>query len=208
MWMLHIAIAGANPCDVPVDIDAWRWQLARADEQLEQKTNLPGALATLDSVKDRTRCLATRIDPADVTRLARLQAVGAYHRQEMSRVEEWAKLAAASAPATPLPAWLTDKHPVYKHLERPPPDWSRLDDVTIAAPRKGAVFLNGVWLDQAMFPATTTNLVQVLDKKGRSVDAWWQHGAAVPGEVLKRAGAAPVRPKFYPVGPAVSDVLR
>jgi len=207
MWILLAAVAHANPCDKPVDVEAWRWQLARASEQLSG-SNVPGGQATLNSVKNRAPCLPGRIEPADVTRLARLLAVSAFYDQELDQVDDWAKLAAAAAPMTGWPAWLDEGHPVRKYLERPPPDWSEWPGAsTVEAPRRGGVFLNGVWLDEAMFPTATPCLVQVLDKHGETIDAWWQHGAAAPPGRLEVSDGKPDRPRFYE-GPAVGDRRR
>lgn len=209
MWIVLIAAAAADPCEVTVDAASWRWQLEQAAEQLAG-ANIAGGRATLASARNRAACLKTVVSPTDLVLFARLQAVSAFYDQEVDRVDEWAKLAAVALPLairSSGPAWLDD-HPVQRYLDRPAPSWSPWPyESAVVAPKRGGVFLNGLWLDEAEFPAATPCLVQILDKRGERVDAWWQHGAASPPDRLLPADIPAVRPKFYD-GPAVTDVSR
>lgn len=203
MWTWFVTAAWADPCDVLIDAEAWRWQLDRAAEQLAGP-NIAGGQATLNSAKNRATCLATRVDPADLTLLARLEAVSAYFKQELDQVEDWAKLAAVVEPTSSMPAWIDEAHPVRSFLDRPPPGWSGWPEQAVEVPKKGGVFLNGLWLDRPIFPTATPCLIQVLDKSGRRIDSWWQHGAAAPPGQLVPTDEAPPAPKFY-AGPTVSE---
>lgn len=203
MWMWLVSAAWADSCDVLIDADAWRWQLERAAEQLAGP-NIAGGQATLNSAKNRATCLATRVRPTDLTLLARLEAVSAFFKQELDQVDDWAKLAAVVEPTSTPPTWLDDRHPVRSLLERPPPGWSGWPESAVEAPKKGGVFLNGLWLDKPIFPTATPCLIQILDKSGRRVDSWWQHGAAAPPGQLVPTDTTPVRPKYYD-GMAISD---
>ncbi|MEN0068445.1 MAG: hypothetical protein AAGA48_40365 [Myxococcota bacterium] len=203
MWMLLVSVAGAEPCEVLIDAEAWRWQLQRAAEQLSGR-NIAGGQATLNSAKNRATCLATRADPADLALLARLEAVSAFFKQELDQVDDWSKLAAITAPMSEYPGWLNAQHPVRSYLDRPPPGWSGWPEQSVAAPKKGGVFLNGVWLDRPLFPTSTPCLIQILNKSGERVDAWWQHGAAAPPGQLEPIDEVAERPRFYE-GPAISE---
>ncbi len=209
MWTLFAA-AAASPCPVSVDAEAWRWQLEQAAAQLAGE-NVEGGKATLASARNRAPCLGERIDPADLALFARLQAVSALEDDNLQQVAEWARLAAVSSAVAGRvggPAWLDANHPARPHLESEPPSWSPWAwEAFVQAPRRGGVFVNGVWLDEARFPSATPCLVQVLDKRGRPLDAWWQHGDAAPPDRLRPAEEPPDRPRYYD-GPAVSDVSR
>ncbi|MBX2800025.1 MAG: hypothetical protein KTR31_20255 [Myxococcales bacterium] len=207
MWFLAALPALAAPCEREIPMDAWRWQIRQAEELLSG-ANVRRGQATAKLAAERALCIAEVATPADVTRLARVQAISAFYEQDTDQMEQWALTAIATEPSTAWPDWAMGFHPSRDLIDQVvPTPWAGWPDGQVFLHRRGSVFLNGRWLDVAIFPTGASNLVQVFDSSGKRVDAWWQHGSAPPeGVQITNEAEAPKAPKFLPRVQAISEV--
>ncbi len=190
MLMFFAAAALAAHCRTLVEPDAWAGQLQVAEDGMSSGVMQRAALAAR-AVKRDAQCLDGVPTPEQITRLARVEAVVAFHDQARDEVTKWAQLAAATAPDTPWPTGLDASMPSRQLIEGVPgPEAGGSPELVLAIPEGGAAFLNGSWLDRPVFPSSTPNLVQVFDGRGRRLDAWWQEGAKAPAALLAYAGSA------------------
>lgn len=200
------ALANEPTCEQSVEMESWRWQITAAEDLLSGK-NLKGGQATAESAKDRAPCLSEIPSPEDITRLARIKAVSAFYEQDTDQLEQWAALAAATAPETAWPSWLDGEHPARQLMDQvPPTGWSGWPDRGVAVPRRGGAFLNGRWLDVPLFPMSAPNLIQIFDAGGHRLDAWWQHGAAAPAKLIGAEPTVNKRPRFHRDAESIADI--
>jgi len=108
MWTFLATVAWAEPCDLPIDAEAWRWQLERAAEHLAGK-NITLGRATLRSAKDRATCLATLVDPADLTLLAHRN--GGVYRPALVSAAVTGEPLLTSHRSGEMPVWDTEFRP-------------------------------------------------------------------------------------------------
>ena len=151
-------------------------------------TDPKAAARELAKAEGIARCLDAPIAPAQLARYAWLQAEGAALRQDEVFTWAWAEAAHdAGSPQPPerVPAF----HPLRMLLEEAPEPHplGGPEDVGLAAPRKGTIYVDGVAITAPRVRMETPHLVQVFGKDGLIL-SMWQNGAAFSPALLQASG--------------------
>lgn len=152
--------------------------------------NLPAAWRTLAETRKELRCLDTLIDPAHLARLAHGRAFLTWlDQQDEETATTWVRLARSMHAEVLLPI---EPPPLYREFYGAVPD-SELGTVDggLAKVKRGAVFMDGYVLDRPEALVITPHFVQLVDKKGKRIDAWWQDGVAFHEDLLDDPGKDP-----------------
>jgi len=155
-----------------------------------------GARTRLSTAHRMLLCLEERADPVGIARLSRQLALTFFFDQDEDAMRRWSMLSRKLAPDLPWHADLGADHPfraqfsAFEIAEMAGPEKSLLP------PKSGGVFWNGAYVDKPSAPMEMPALVQLADKKGEWIEAWWQDGSAWPEHVLGEPGATPKAPKW------------
>ena len=184
------ALALPEPCTSATDPGA----LAST---LEQSESALGS-GELDAARDHLRavhrdllCLDETVDPALLGRLGHQLAVAFFFDQDEIAMHRWLRSARSSAGAD-WPDFIPEDHPMRAGAEDVELHYAG-PQLGYLAPKKGGVFLQGAFSATPTAPVETPVFVQVADRKGRVVQAWWQDGAAFPEDTLAE-DSGPLRP--------------
>ena len=170
------------------------------------KPDVDDARYLLQQMHPKVPCLAVAAAPDAMTRYGALRATVAFFDQDESGVVQWGLMARYTAQdGDPFPG-LPETHPLRDTLEfADEPPVSGPPGESLAPPKGGGVFLNGVLATQPLWRVEVPVLVQVFDKKERLVLSHWQDGAAFSDEILT-SGTFPVDPPKWWLGPVIAPV--
>lgn len=156
--------------------------------------DVEGARVELGVAQLRLTCTSEPVHPNLLARFAREQAYTAFLDQDEDMMLRWQSLAlGGEAP------WVVDEeHPFRSTLndtEKAPlggPEGAFLN-----VPKGGGILLNGRLIDKPLAPIDGPNFVQVFDKSGQRLDAYWQEGGVFPMNYLRADEIASVTPTWY-----------
>lgn len=182
-----------------------RWEAARMDAELAAADaalaagDVDTGRAHLSTAHRQALCLDAVVRPSQVARLSRSLALAFFYDQDGDATRRWGLSARQASPALPWDETrFPPDHPFRAEVEDGDlPALAGPEGVGLAFPKKGAVFAAGHLLTAPLARIEVPLLVQVTDKDGAVVDAWWQDGAAFPERGLGPAGAAPSAPKWF-----------
>ncbi|MCO4744095.1 MAG: hypothetical protein KC912_04855 [Proteobacteria bacterium] len=164
----------------------------------------------LDDIQKRMGCLETVVKPSTIAQIARIRSLIAFFAQDEDKALRWGFAQKHASPGDPWPSGL-ERIPAYDEI------WEWADDPTVgsggagvAHPKKGGVFMNGHFLEKPEYMAEVPGFVQIADKKGNVIDAYWQDGAAFRPDVIADEASSATSPKWFvpealPEGPAVAE---
>jgi hypothetical protein len=204
MWWMTLALAQTEVCD-PHPVERWSMELA-AVREAQQRLQLDWARAWLEAVTDGARCLSEPAPVVAMATLAELHAVQAMYDQDPLALEGWVRQRRVLAPEQP---WgVPDGHPIHRFVE----EVAEVDALSlpegevIAVPKKGGVFVDGVFAPRPAVVPEVPHLVQRFDADGLRDDAVWMLGLALPdGWVEQGAPADPPRWFEGPGAPAEAE---
>lgn len=176
-------------CELPADDLQLLISKSRAALSTGQ---LPLAMRALKETEAEIPCVRGPVEPKLLADFAGLMSLLYFFDQDEVQTLKWAQLRSVLDPDVPL------------GLEAPPPFIQWLEELeepafalawkpAIVHPKKAAVYLNGSVLDEARAPVEVPVLIQHLNRKGQTVDAYWQHGVAFRREVIAEEGKPPPR---------------
>ena len=139
----------------------------------------------LDDVYDAMRCLGVRVDPSLLGHYARQNSVVAFYAQDIEEATAWAQLGREALGETPWP----EDYPItdgYRQLLEDLPEMtlSGPDNAGFLRPKGGAVFVDGRFAEIPEAAVGVPHLLQILDKRQRTVHTSWVDGMAFPEEHL------------------------
>ncbi len=183
------------PCEGPYKNEALVAELDAIDEAFRAFD--PAKARRLLSATHRSLlCLDERADPTGIARLARQLALTFFFDQDEDAMRRWSMLSRKLEPDLP---WHTDmgedhafraQFTAFEIAEMAGPDAS------LMPAKQGGVFWNGSLVSEPKAPMEMPALVQLADKKGLWIRAWWQDGSAWPDNLLGPPGAAPSAPRW------------
>jgi outer membrane protein assembly factor BamD (BamD/ComL family) len=152
------------------------------------------AADALTTAAEIARCLAEPVDRDVLAAYAWARAEVAALDQDEEATWSWSTLAIDAGSPTP-PERLPRRHPLRMVLADAPeaPPVTGPDDVTLAPPRKGSLYADGVQLTRPQVRLDTPHLIQIFDKDGLYL-GFWQTGAAFPREFLLAKDRVVVKP--------------
>lgn len=200
--LLGFAAARAE-CPDP-DLDAAGLDAALADAtRAFDEGDLPTLARTMNALASSMPCLDSVPDRTALARFARLMGMVAFYGQEEELSVRWG---IAARLIDPKLGWrLVDDHPYRELIEEAAlPPLGRAEGSQLVPPPNGAVFVDGALALEPTAHAEVTHFVQLLDKSGAVVEAWWQDGSVFPERVLA-PGEGPYRsPAWYVDGAIVA----
>ena len=191
-------------CD-PLSPNDWKGVMDAVDKSLEA-LDIARADALLMDVYKRIPCLTEVARPGWLGRYARQQSIVAFFNQDEITSTRWGLLARVVADV-PWPPDMTEGHP-YRDLieETELPTLAGPKGKVVLPPKKGGVFLNGVLILKPTAYPEMPGLLQIGDKTGTIIKAYWQDGAAFRPSLLTDGPKLAKAPKWwtpYPDEPAV-----
>ena len=166
----------------------------QADASLTE-LNLNDARYILEVLYAKMRCLSEPARPTDIVRFARQQGTISFFDQDETNAIRWMLLAKDTVPDQPWPVAYPPTHPLRGVLEwAEEPATVGPADMRVLPPKKGAILMNGYLLTLPNAKAEVPNLVQVFDKRGELVKAFWQDGGAFRPEYLAPEDGTEVQP--------------
>lgn len=174
-------------CPAPFTHGAWVVAMNQIDAALTD-SRVEAARSGLDQTKAALICLDGIAKPGHVARFARQEALAYFFDQDEEAAVKWGNAARYAAPDYP---WsLPEDHPFRILL-------TSADEPPLGGPAGGLrvdkgdfVFLDGVPIVTPRARSEVPSLIQVTDKKGAIVRAFWQDGAAFPADIIDPAGPA------------------
>jgi len=199
-WLLLPALAQEEVCS-PRPLSLWQEEVETAQRALDE-LRIDAAVDRLDHAQKVARCVSDVIPKRDVRAFAQLRTLQAFYEQDAMLLETWAVLALSLGSE----AWpMADDHPLHNFLANidiPPP--ATVQGKVLAPPKRGGVFIDGVWSDLPIAIPSTYHLVQVFDADRVRQHAYWQDGANFDATLLAE-GPPPLPPKGYESPPDGSD---
>ncbi len=187
MLLLTLAVAARAQCAEPYTYDAMDASLAVFESAI-RTGEIDAANEQLRSISERLPCVAGVVDRQRLATYARWTAMTAFYDQDEGAALRWALASRNADAGLPWPEWIGATHPfrgMATAAEDPPV--GVVPNASLAPPKGGGIFLSGHLVLEPRARAEVPVLVQVLDKKGRWVDAFWQDGAAFPDSILAEA---------------------
>lgn len=194
------AVAGTCP---PYPHAEWKAAMDGVDEQLAA-LRLREAREALGEVQQRVRCVEGIARPDHLGRFGRQVAMVFFFDQDLEAMRRWALIARTAAPDLPWPAGLSE-HPFRAAVDAlEVPAAGGPADRYLAVEKKGGVFANGHAISLPRAVPEVPTLIQVTDKRGSIVRAYWQDGAAFPPAMLTADGGPLPAPRWW-AGPPPTD---
>ena len=148
-------------------------------------------LSRLQDLQQILLCLDEPADRALVGRLARFLATAAFLEQDLEDTERWVAAARLAAPGGSWPKEAPVRLAVT--VDEPELQWTDLGN-GFSIGRTETLYSSGRPLTSAAAPAGVPHLVQIADRDGSVLAAWWQDGALFPEEVLSDEPGTPSPP--------------
>jgi hypothetical protein len=196
--MAALVARAEDACESPMS----RIQLGAAVGEVTDSlaiSELIEARETLNEIHRRLPCLEEVVDRKLLALFARYNAVVYSYGQEEDLARGWAL---ASRMADPDLKWdersFAESDPVRVMIDGAiVPEPTRMQGKMLAPPRGGGVFVNGQFAAFPEAPSGTQILVQVFDRSGARVEAFWQVGAAFPATVVLSGDEAQKPPSWW-----------
>lgn len=192
LLLLAAELAWAG-CD-PITNAAWGSQLDRA-ALLQRVADVDGASAIVRAVQEDLPCLTEAASPSLFARTGRFLGGLAFLDQDEDRVWAWVQTEWRADPGLgPTPEFPAG-HPFHQArrdvLERPTraplgPPGAHWD-----LPPGGSARIDGLPSAAPVATPELPHLVQILDRRGAVIRAWWQDGAAFPEDAVITGGRVP-----------------
>lgn len=188
----------ADECEEPFDVNAFVSEMNRAEAQLEE-FDLDMYRNVLELTYARLPCTQDRIHPNHMARYGRLRALGMFFDQDDFGVERWAWLANQKAQVPWPKDFQEPDHPFRMALEDyGEPDFVGPVGAFLYPPKGGAVLINGWLVTEPKAPGgETPNFVQVVDKDGMVIDAFWMEGGNFPNKLLRGDDGGATAPEWW-----------
>ena len=190
-----------KPCDGTYQNETLLADLDAVDEALHT-LDTEGARELLSGAHRRLLCLDERADPAGIARLSRQLALTFFFDQDEDAMRRWSMLSRALAPDLPWYADMAEDYPFRTLFNEFEIAEAAGPDASLLPPKNGGLFWNGRYTDSVEAPMEMPALVQVADKKGVWIQAWWQDGSAWPEGLLGPPGIPPKAPKWLVEAPS------
>jgi hypothetical protein len=177
--------------DVAADLDG-------VDQRLEAQ-QFDDARGLLVQTRDAMACVEQIVLPSDFARMAHQQALVAFLGQNEEEAVHWGLAANYAVPDAPWPAWADiPSRPLRDDLARAAePAIAGPSDKALLVPKGGGAFLNGAPLPRPVARSELPALVQIADRSGVVIAAWWQEGPTFPATALGPAGAVQPTPSWF-----------
>jgi hypothetical protein len=183
------------PCEL-MRHDTWKQLMDEADTHIN-KFDLERAQRSLKEAHVRIRCMEEPINPAYLTRFARLSAQLAFFGQDEIATAKWLFVSKYTFESLPWPEGIDEMHPMRETLDMADePTLTGPAEKGLMPPKKGAVFMNGRLLKEAKGYTETPALIQLFDADGQFMKAWWQEDPKFRDEILGSVGEVK-EPKWY-----------
>lgn len=177
-----------------------------------EASELIEARSQLNAIRDRLPCLEEVVDRELFALFARSNAIVYFYGQDEEQAGRWAQASKLAAPAL---AWDEKLFPPNSQV-RTVLDATPLPEVEglgqgLAAPKGGGVFVNGQFIGRPEAWPDVPVLVQVFDRSGAPVEAFWQEGAAFPERLLTARTEELPPPSWWGTGapsPRSNDKVR
>lgn len=154
------------------------------------------ATETLGAMERSMPCTLDRLHPAHIARFARLMAIDAFHHQDDFSMVRWGRL--SSVANAPWPDGYGPDHAVREALTYVElPGAVRPPGRMIRPPAGGGILLDGRLLLVPEVAGEMPHFVQVLDRSGWVVSAYWQDGGLFPPEWISGGSKQPAVPRWY-----------
>jgi hypothetical protein len=192
-----LAHAQDAPCDASFDINRMIEGMNKVDASFDA-FDAENARVILKSIRDDAPCLRDRVHPNHLVRFARQMATSSFFDQDELEMAYWAQLAFVN-PEVPWPPGIAPDHPVRDQLEFIDPEMPLDADGELAVPKGGGMLIDGQLVVTPTTPPDSPHFVQVLDRDGTVLDAYWQDGVVFPERWLadEPTGTPPGTPKWY-----------
>ncbi|MEZ4321582.1 MAG: hypothetical protein R3F61_29180 [Myxococcota bacterium] len=153
-------------------------------DRLIQNADVDRALTVLRKTQDLMPCLDTLADRRQLAVYGRSMAIASFYQQDEVAATRWGRMAEQTAPDL---GWgeLPETHPLLEMLaEAGEPPLGGPTDKGLVVPKKGAIFMNGSFVDTPEARAEVPYLVQIFNGNGYPIDGYWQDGSAFPEALL------------------------
>jgi len=200
------AVAQEEACPADANVAQLREQIDTATRALTE-ANLASARPALSRAQFLFVCVPEPADSADLAQFARQMAFLYFYKQDEFSATSWGLLSRYADRKLPWPADILPTHPFRELLEQ-------VEDTPMGGPaalgllppKGGGIFLDGRLITEPRANAEVPHLVQVFDKKGALVKAYWQEGAVFSGDLLSSETTPPKPPKWYDAATGSSQV--
>ena len=177
-------------CETPYTNDDLERDVAEANKRLND-VDMNGALELVTEAGRQLRCLPTPVDPKALARFARTMSVLGFYGQDEFAAIRYGLMQRAAYPDLPYDDSLPEGHPYRDLMEMTDDPISGSASEALVVPRNGRFLMNGHEVEGASAWAEVPQFVQVVDKEGVVLDAYWQDGAAFPPRWIGAGGGAP-----------------
>jgi hypothetical protein len=195
MFLVSVSFAQELACEGPYTNEILLTELDGIDDAF-RSFDPKRARKLLSTTHRKLLCLDERADPLGLARLSRQLALTFFFDQDEDAMRRWSMMSRKLAPDLPWHADMGTDHPFRAQF-------SEFEIAEMAGPKKslippksGGVFWNGSYVDEPKAPMEMPALVQLVDKKGKWIAAWWQDGSAWPQHMLGEPGAVLKAPKW------------
>jgi hypothetical protein len=151
---------------------------------------------TLGSMKGAMPCSVDRLHPAHIARFARLMAIDAFHEQDDFSMVRWGRL--SSVARSPWPDGYGPDHAVREALSYVElPEDVRPPGQVVRPPSGGGMLVDGRLLQTPEVPGEMPHFVQIVDRTGWVVSAYWQDGGLFPPDWIGGGSKVASLPRWY-----------
>jgi hypothetical protein len=209
--VLPLEVASAQTRICTYEIPDWIADLDGVEAVLSEG-DLKEAGILIEVMNRDFECLREPVPPEQLLRYAQFRAYRAFHSQDADGSVLWGRVAEFIQPGAGYPEWVPETHPIREQLEwEDPAEIVTVEGKYIQHPKKGGVFLNGRFLTSPTAPVEVPVWLQVFDKAGTRVEAYWQEGPSFPDRYLTDNAAAAAKaapPRWWvPSAAAVTAVV-
>jgi len=169
-----VAHAQERVCSTPIgewiaDLDAVASALRDGDDREAQ--------VQLDLIDQEWECLSAPVPVQPLLRYTQYRTLLAFTDLAPDEALRWARAGEFVQPGGEWPAWVPADHPARSLIEREgPANVVPVPSKYPAHPKKGGIFIDGVFAGTAAGPSYTPILVQVFDGDGEKLAAFWNDG--------------------------------
>lgn len=153
-------------------------------DRLLDNADVDRALTALRKTQDLLPCLDTLANRRQLAGFGRAMAIANFYEQDEVAATRWGRMFMQTDPDL---GWgeLPEEHPLRTLLdEAGVSPLGGPSDKGLVVPKKGAIFMNGTYVDKPEARAEVPYLVQVFNGNGWPVRGHWQDGSAFPEDLL------------------------